>query len=184
MAAGRGDVPRRRAPARGDGDELAVEAARLRHAVMRLGRRLRAERSAEALSANKLSVLGHLWRGGPMSAGALAAADHQQPQSLTRVFAELERDGLVSRVRSREDRRQWVLDLTTDGRAALTRDMAERDAWLARALAGLTTAERQVVGAVAGLLEDLADTDTDTDTAAGAGRDAGRPPEGGRPTAS
>lgn len=92
-----------------------------------------------------------------MSAGALAAADHQQPQSLTRVFAELERDGLISRVRDDRDGRQRVLQLTTAGREALSRDMAERDAWLEVALTTLTATERQVVRLAGRLMDRLAD---------------------------
>src|SRR5436309_3921756 len=108
--------------------ELLDGAAQVRQGVIRLGRRLRAERSPEALSANKLGVLSHLHRHGPATAGELAAAEHQRPQSLTRVFAELEQAGLVTRIRDERDRRQSVLALTPEGTAALARDMAERDA--------------------------------------------------------
>ncbi|MFJ1704266.1 MarR family winged helix-turn-helix transcriptional regulator [Kitasatospora sp. NPDC088346] len=139
--------------------DLTGAAAEVRQGATRLARRLRAERSPEGLSLNKLSVLGHLRRHGSMSAGALAAADHQQPQSLTRVFAELERDGLVTRVRDLRDRRASVLELTVAGRDVLTRDMAERDTWLAVALAELSDTERQVLVLAARLMDRLADSD-------------------------
>jgi DNA-binding MarR family transcriptional regulator len=135
---------------------LTEVAAEVRQAATRLVRRLRAERSPDALSLNKLSVLSNLRRHGPATAGGLAAADHQQPQSLTRVFAELQRDGLISRVRGQEDRRQAMLDITVAGTSALTRDMAERDAWLAAALTELTETERQVVRLAAGLIDQIA----------------------------
>ncbi|MED7949058.1 MarR family transcriptional regulator [Streptomyces sp. BE303] len=134
------------------------EAAEIRQGTTRLARRLRSERAGEGLSLNKLSVLGHLLRYGPMSPGALAAADHQQPQSLTRVFAELERDGLLRRVPDERDRRQSVLHLTADGRTALAHDMAGRDAWLADALEALTETEREVLRLAARLMDRLADT--------------------------
>ncbi|MFI1050063.1 MarR family winged helix-turn-helix transcriptional regulator [Streptomyces griseoruber] len=136
----------------------ARESAEIRQGVVRLARRLSAERPAEGLSLNKSSVLAHLRRNGPMSAGALAAADHQQPQSLTRVFAELERDGLISRTRDEHDGRQRVLELTEAGRDALAEDMARRDAWLDVALADLTETERQVLLLAARLLRRLADS--------------------------
>jgi DNA-binding MarR family transcriptional regulator len=132
--------------------------AEIRQGVVRLARRLRAERPAGSLSLNKSSVLAHLRRNGPMSAGALAAADHQQPQSLTRVFAELERDGLVERTRDGRDGRQRLLALTGAGRAALAEDMARRDAWLEVALGGLTETERQVLLLAARLMNRLADS--------------------------
>jgi hypothetical protein len=67
--------------------EIAVE---IRRGTIRLARRLRVERPAEALSANKVSVLGYLHRHGPDTPGGVAQADHQHPQSLTRLLAELE----------------------------------------------------------------------------------------------
>ncbi|MEU6229724.1 MarR family transcriptional regulator [Streptomyces sp. NPDC047042] len=149
-----------RTPGTGDtgGAAGGPESAEIRQGVVRLARRLSAERPAEGLSLNKSSVLAHLRRNGPMSAGALAAADHQQPQSLTRVFAELERDGLISRARDERDGRQRVLELTEAGRDALAEDMAWRDAWLDVALADLTETERQVLLLAARLFRRLADS--------------------------
>ncbi|WP_433170016.1 MarR family winged helix-turn-helix transcriptional regulator [Actinoallomurus sp. CA-150999] len=137
--------------------ELLDGAAQVRQGMIRLGRRLRAERSPEALSVNKLGVLSHLHRHGPATAGELAAAEHQRPQSLTRVFAELEQAGLVTRIRDERDRRQSVLAITPEGTAALAGDMAERDAWLASAMAGLSPTERQVLRLAGALMDRLAD---------------------------
>ena len=140
-----------------DPAELASIAATLRRGTTRLGRRLRAERPDTSLSSNKIVVLGHLHRRGPASPGAIAAAERQQPQSLTRVFAELERDGLITRTTSPDDRRAAVLGLTQQGLGALVADMAERDAWLAGALTGLTPAEARVLRIAGELMERLAE---------------------------
>lgn len=137
--------------------ELTAIAAALRRGTTRLGRRLRAERSDTALSSNKIAVLGHLHRRGPLSPGAIAAAERQQPQSLTRVFAELERDGLITRTTSPEDRRAAVLGLTAQGLGALAADMAEREAWLAGALTELTPAEARLLRIAGELMDQLAD---------------------------
>jgi DNA-binding MarR family transcriptional regulator len=141
-----------------DPGPLTDAAADLRYGVHRLARRLRVERSAQALSQSKISVLAQLRRNGPTSAKALADADRVQPQSLTRVFAELERDGLISRMRSASDGRQVLFGLTGDGRRALHRDLAERDAWLANALLDLNETERQVLALAARLMDRLADS--------------------------
>jgi DNA-binding MarR family transcriptional regulator len=133
------------------------ETAAIRRGVTRLGRRLRAERPEGALSGNKISVLAHLHRAGPTTPGDLAAAEHQQPQSLTRVFADLEQAELISRAPSSTDRRQVVLAITEKGRSELASDMAQRDAWLASALDGLTETERQVLLLAARLMDHLAD---------------------------
>jgi DNA-binding MarR family transcriptional regulator len=134
-------------------------AAEIRQGVTRLAQRLRAERAPGALSVNKLSVLSHLHRYGPATPGELAAADHQHPQSLTRVFAELEQEALVSRSPDPRDRRQVLLAIRPAGVRALARDMAERDAWLAGALGGLNETEREVLRLAARLMDRLADVE-------------------------
>jgi DNA-binding MarR family transcriptional regulator len=131
-------------------------AAALRRGTTRLGRRLRAARSPGALSGNKVSVLGYLHRFGPGTPGEIAAADGQRPQSLTRVFAELELAGLVTRTRSDQDGRAAVLHLTATGREALAADMAERDRWLAAALDDLTDTEVELLRLAGALMERLA----------------------------
>jgi DNA-binding MarR family transcriptional regulator len=140
----------------GSADQLLAVAADVRRGALRLARRLRAERPPGALSGNKISVLGYLYRQGPATPGDVAAAERQQPQSLTRVFAELELAGLVARARSDRDGRQSLLSLTPAGRDALLQDMAQRDGWLAGALSELTEAEAQVLRIAAGLMDRVA----------------------------
>jgi DNA-binding MarR family transcriptional regulator len=138
-------------------DERLDAATRIRRGVTRLSRRLRAERGPDALSANKIGVLAHLLRAGPATPGQIAAAERQLPQSLTRVFSELEADGLVTRSPSERDRRAALLHLTQAGRDALARDMAVRDRWLADALRRLDPADIDVLRQAGPLLEQLAD---------------------------
>jgi DNA-binding MarR family transcriptional regulator len=130
----------------------------LRRAVMGLGRRLRAERPADSLSATKLALLGHLYRRGPTAGVALAELERIQPQSLTRVLADLVEEGLISRRPDPDDGRRQLLEITPDGRAALTGDMQMRDAWLAKAMdSELSDAERELLRTAAKLMERLAD---------------------------
>jgi DNA-binding MarR family transcriptional regulator len=139
-------------------DPLA-EAASLRDGVLRLSRRLQGERSAAGLSLTKISMLGHLARRGPLTPSALAAADRLQPQSVTRVLAELVRDGLAERFPDPTDGRQHRLRITAAGRAALVADMRQRDEWLAGALdRELTDAERTLLAEAADLLARLGDS--------------------------
>jgi DNA-binding MarR family transcriptional regulator len=152
-------------------DSLLGTASEVRRAANRLTRRLRTERSADALSTNKLAVLSHLYRNGPTTAGRIAAVEHQRPQSLTRVFAELERAGLIARTSSPRDRRQSVLELTATGLRALADDMAERDAWLAAALGELSETERQVLRIAAGIMDRLADAEVNVVSDPGGGDD-------------
>ncbi len=135
--------------------ELAPElVAQIRRGAGRLARRLRLERPVDSLSPTKIAVLGHIRRWGAATPGEIAWAERLQPQSLTRTFAELESDGLITRERDEQDRRQYLLGLTHAGLLAVAADMEARDAWLSEALlAELTETERQVLY-LAGVLMD------------------------------
>ena len=139
-------------------EQLHRYAVTLRRGATSLVRRLRAERPASALPISQLNVLGHLYeRGGPLTPGELAAAEQIAPQSLTRVLAEMERAGLVSRQRDDDDARRSRIALTELGSETLVADARRRDAWLAGALAlELNRAERGVVAIAGGLMERLA----------------------------
>ena len=133
-------------------------AAEVRRGVTSLGRRLRLERSAPALTALELSVLGHLHRRGPLSPGELADAERMQPQSLTRTLAGLEEAGLTLRQPDPADGRRSLLAITEPGRAALRTEMEQRDTWLATAMsAQLTTTEIGLLRLAGSLMERLAD---------------------------
>jgi DNA-binding MarR family transcriptional regulator len=142
-------------------DELTRTAAQAaRRGVISLGRRLRTERTPAGgeLTMLELSVLGHLNRRGPMTPGDLAAADKVQPQSLTRTLAGLEADRLVSRQPDLTDGRRSLLGITQLGQDALRREMTQRDAWLATAMAAaLTRTEIELLRLAGDLMERLAD---------------------------
>lgn len=131
----------------------------LRLSVMRLHRRLRRERPDTGLSLTKLSVLGRLDREGPTTAGAIAEAERIQPQSMTRVVAELQRRGLVERLPDPTDRRRVLLRISRDGERLIADDRRRRDEWLAVAMANtLTAAEQDLLRAAATLLDQLAES--------------------------
>jgi DNA-binding MarR family transcriptional regulator len=157
-------------------DLLLPTATSVRRGVTRLSRRLRAERPERGETLLRLSVLSHLYRRGPLSPGALAAAERLQPQSLTRTLTGLEQDQLISRHADAVDRRRSVLAITEDGREALRRDMRQRDSWLALAMAAeLTPTEQEVLRLAGGLMERLAESD---------GASALRSPRNGPPRAA
>ncbi len=91
---------------------LTDTAIALRRALTRLTRRLRTEAREPGLSLAKHSILGHLYREGPATPGALAAAEGVQPQSVTRVLADLEESGHAFRRQDEFDRRQFKLEIT------------------------------------------------------------------------
>lgn len=137
--------------------ESAGAAVEIRQGATRLARRLRAERPSRELSLGKLGVLADLNRQETVTAGALAGAANQRPQSLTRLLAELASDGLITRIRDERDHRQILLQITTRGRDALRRDMAGRDEWLTGALKHLSDTELGVLRLASRLMDRLAE---------------------------
>ena len=135
-------------------------ASELRASVMRMRRRLVAERHPDNdLSIGQMVVLGLLVRLGEQTVGDLARAERVQPPSMTRTVNCLESDGYVARRPHDTDGRQVVVSLTDAGRAAVLADRRRRDAWLAQQLGSLTAGERAALREAAPILARLALTD-------------------------
>jgi DNA-binding MarR family transcriptional regulator len=142
------------AAAEGASEEQLASALRI--AVMRLTRRMRAEKSDETLTLTQLSALATIANFGPLSPTALAEREHVQPPSMTRVIALLEQRELAVRLPHPTDRRQSVIEISPAGRAIIEEDRRRRTAWLARVLEELDADERGALLAAVPLLERLA----------------------------
>jgi|SRR6185437_4517922 len=137
---------------------ISDDTALIVRGVLRLGRRLRAARPDSTVSLSALGMLSTLHRRGPMPAVRLAQAERLQPQSLSRLIAQLERDGLIRRRPGKEDRRTLILEITAAGRQALSRDMTARRAWLEGAMRKvLLPGERELLAHAAVAMLRLAD---------------------------
>lgn len=92
-------------------------------------RRLRTRQAAEGLSVSQLHLLTPLL-GSPdgESVGALADGAEIASPTATRMLDSLERDGLVERRTSPEDRRRVVIRLTEEGRRTTERELERVDA--------------------------------------------------------
>lgn len=133
-------------------------AVALRRTSTRLALRLRAERTGDGLGSTGVAVLGQLHRRGALTASEIAAAERVQPQSLTRVLASLEEQGLIAREQDTQDRRRHTIELTGDGRQLLREHMKSSDDWLAEAIeTRLNPTERAVLQLAAGILDQLLD---------------------------
>jgi DNA-binding MarR family transcriptional regulator len=143
-----------------EADATLRMARTIRRSVHRIARRLRVERSTHDLSMSKRSVLGRLFRDGPLTATDLAAQERIQPQSLTRLVADLEERGFIARRPDESDRRQLQIEITSEGRDLLIRDARQQDKWLAAAMtSSMTSIERELLTLGARLLESLADAE-------------------------
>jgi DNA-binding MarR family transcriptional regulator len=141
-------------------DDLTEAASAIRRSVVRLVRRLRLERAEEALSLFKLSILGMLYRKGPVTATELATREQIRPQSLTRLLASLEKRGLVSRQPDGADRRRLLITLTPEGKKALAADIHRKEAWLIKEMKrALSADERRLLFQASRLLDRLTEED-------------------------
>ena len=131
-------------------------ASALRLSVLRLARRLRAERSDTSLTLSQLAALATLDRHGPLTPGELAAHERVQPPSMTRLVATLEQAGLVQRTPHASDRRQVLLAVSPAGGELLAEDRRRRDAWLAQRLRELPAADLAVLRDAVAVLDRLA----------------------------
>ncbi len=134
----------------------AALASGLRLAVMRLARRMRAERAETSLTLTQLAALATLERHGPLTPGELAAQERVQPPSMTRVVASLHEAGLVQRRPHPTDGRQVLLDVAPPAIALLREDRRRREAWLAQRLRELDDDDRAVLARAAAVLDRLA----------------------------
>jgi DNA-binding MarR family transcriptional regulator len=137
---------------------ISDDTALIVRGVLRLSRRLRSERPESTVSLSALGMLSTLHRSGPMPAARLAKAERLQPQSLSRLIAQLERDRLIKRRPGEQDRRTLILEITAAGRRALSRDMIARRAWLEGAMRRvLMPGEREMLAHAAVAMLRLAD---------------------------
>ena len=123
--------------------------------VTRMSRRLRQERDT-VLTATQLAALGTIRREGPLTIGAIAAAERVQPPSMTRTVNYLTDLGLVRRDAHPHDGRQVVISLSDRGARLLETERRRRDAWLAQRLRALPPADREVLRRAAELLGEVA----------------------------
>ena len=137
-------------------DATTELASMLRLSVMRLSRRLRAERADHSLTLTQIATLSTLDQHGPLTPRELADYERVQPPSMTRVLTTLESLDLVTRTPHPTDGRQHLVARTARGAALLAEDRRRREAWLARRLAELSPAERSTLRASAEILQRLA----------------------------
>ncbi len=139
--------------------DMTPLASRLRLAVVRLNRRLRAQRDAEAVATlTQLSAMASLHRHGPMSPRELAERERVQPPSMTRVIAALAEGGFIDRSPHPTDGRQTVVALTETGRRYVDAEVSARERWLDARLAELSPEERAVLGHAVEIIDRMTGT--------------------------
>ena len=127
-------------------DTLALADA-LRPALLQVGRELRREARALGASPEQVALLVSIKYAPGIGLRELAARERISPPAMTKHVDRLERDGLVERRASEEDRRRVGVTLTDDGQRLLRRVRSRRTAWLAQRLAKLDETEQAALEA-------------------------------------
>jgi len=112
-----------------------------------VGRELRREARAVGVSPEQVSLLVAIKYERGIGLRELAARERVSPPAMTKHVDRLERDGLVVRTPSAEDRRRVGVSLTDEGQRVLRRVRSRRTAWLAQRLQGLSAKELAAVEA-------------------------------------
>jgi DNA-binding MarR family transcriptional regulator len=127
-------------------DTVAVADA-LRPVLLRVGRELRREARAVGISPEQVSLLVAIKYAPGVGVRELAAQERISAPALTKHVDRLERDGLVTRTPSADDKRRIGLTLTDEGQRTLRRVRSRRTAWLASRLRELSADELAAVEA-------------------------------------
>jgi DNA-binding MarR family transcriptional regulator len=135
-------------------DTIALADA-LRPALLQVGRELRREARSLGASPEQVALLVSIKYAPGIGLRELAARERVSPPAMTKHVDRLERDGLVERRPSEEDRRRVGVTLTDEGQRLLRRVRSRRTAWLASRLGALTPGELAAVGAAANPLARL-----------------------------
>ena len=149
----------KRARPRDTGEANCLDVAnRLHSAAIHLLRRARRVDAESHLPAPQLSALSVVVYGGPITLGALAAAEQVRPPTMTRLIASMEAAGLVERETDEADRRVVRIRATPKGRRILEEGRDRRIAVIAESLATLSSAEVHAISDALDAIEKVAGT--------------------------
>ena len=142
---------------------ITETAAHLRLAIVRTARRLRQEafeaEGGRELSPSLSAALASVENHGPLTPSELADRERIKRPTATRIVANLEALGLVSRTQDPDDGRAWLVATTPAGRELLRRLRTRKNAYLAKRLRDLDAEEVATLDRAASILERLLETE-------------------------
>jgi MarR family 2-MHQ and catechol resistance regulon transcriptional repressor len=121
---------------------------KLRRAAGAIDARLVRDLADHGLTETQFGVLEVLYHLGPMCQRAIAAKQFTSGANMTMVVNNLEKGGLVRRVRSAEDRRQYFVELTAEGRSLIRKIFPGHVQKIVMAFSTLTRDEQSQLGAL------------------------------------
>jgi DNA-binding MarR family transcriptional regulator len=136
---------------------LTDSAARLRMAIVRTSRRLRQEAAsgADQLTPTAAAALATVERHGPLTPSELAEIERVKRPTATRTLRLLCDAGLVERTPDPADGRSALVSITAAGRERLRRLRGRKNAYLARRMRDLPSADVETLERAAAILEQI-----------------------------
>lgn len=131
-----------------------AEVGQLRITLLRIVRTIRSQYRGD-VTPSQLAVLSSLLRHGACTVGEIAAHEHVQPPSASRIVAVLEQRGLVSRAVDPDDRRCARVQLSPEGQAYVDELRTSSTSWLAERIDTLDPTEAAALKAALPALEHL-----------------------------
>ncbi len=128
----------------------------LRIALLRIARRLRAEKADDQLGETHSTVLMLLARQGAYTLRGLSDFLRVTPPSMSQTIDSLVGSGLVSREPDPEDGRRVLIVATPAGLAYANETSLRRHQWLAAQLEGLSKADTQALLRATRVLQQIA----------------------------
>jgi Transcriptional regulators len=132
----------------------------LRDQIVALARRLRQSARADHESWTALMALGAIQRGGGNATPTQIATELElRSSNMAQLLRELDQRGLIRRTPDASDKRKIRLSLTEAGNIVVRESRAQRDSWLAGAIAAcLSPVEQAQLFAAGDLLRRIATT--------------------------
>jgi DNA-binding MarR family transcriptional regulator len=127
-------------------DPVALADA-LRPTLLQVNRELRRETRSLGVSPEQVALLVSIKYEPGIGIRELASRERISAPAMTKHVDRLERDGLVTRTPSDDDRRRVGIALTDEGARLLRRVRSRRTAWLAQRLQGLSAPELEAIEA-------------------------------------
>lgn len=129
---------------------LALDALiKLSRALDSFNARLAAHGTLEDLTPSQFAVLEALYHLGPMCQGTISQKLLKSTGNMTLVIDNLEKHGQVRRVRSTEDRRMVMIELTAAGKEKIERIFPRHAAAVRQEMSVLTPAEQAEISRLA-----------------------------------
>ena len=140
-------------------DDRAATVEALHRAAIHLLRSMRGVDAASGLSGPKLSALSVLAFAGARSLGELANAEQVSAPTMSKLVADLEADGLVTKSSDPSDRRGVRIAVTDVGRALMEAGRQRRLDQLRRRFDGLDAADMAILARAAELMQQATASD-------------------------